>query len=168
MDGYPKLAALIGASPEIAIFRRFGNLNVQNLLYLQAELTELEGEYNDTAFEDFNSADAERQSFSKQWWALSQATGGNRLQWEKMLVIRSKLEQYSPPCRNPQSSPRSLQLAQIMLFCKFPRSVHSVPRQIMIWISYGPGSCDQNLVIDSCEAENPPCGSLRTMRISSL
>lgn len=91
MDGYPKLAALIGASPEIAIFKRFGTINVQNLLYLQAELIELEGEFDDTALEDFNSADAERQFFSKQWWTLSQTTGGNRLQWEKMLVIRSKL-----------------------------------------------------------------------------
>jgi hypothetical protein len=36
--GYPKLACHMGIYPELAIFGRFGNLNVQNLLYLQAEL----------------------------------------------------------------------------------------------------------------------------------
>jgi hypothetical protein len=38
MNGYSKLASLMGAHPELAIFRRFGTLNAQNLLYLQAEL----------------------------------------------------------------------------------------------------------------------------------
>jgi hypothetical protein len=42
VNGYPKLARHMGASPEIAIFRRFGALNAQNLLYLQAELVHLE------------------------------------------------------------------------------------------------------------------------------
>ena len=40
--GYPRLAALMGSYQETAIFRRFGKLNMLNLLSLQAELTDLE------------------------------------------------------------------------------------------------------------------------------
>jgi hypothetical protein len=47
--GYAQLASLMGAHPEVAVFRRFGALNAQNLLYLQAELTHLELELRSTA-----------------------------------------------------------------------------------------------------------------------
>ena len=40
--GYPKLAGQMGLRPEVAIFRRFGALNAENLLYFQAELALLE------------------------------------------------------------------------------------------------------------------------------
>jgi trans-aconitate methyltransferase len=42
IDGYPKLARYIQTYPECAIYRRFGSLNSQNLLYFQADLTHLE------------------------------------------------------------------------------------------------------------------------------
>jgi hypothetical protein len=42
MEGYPKLSRLMAFYPEVAIFRRFGALNAENLLYLQAELQDLE------------------------------------------------------------------------------------------------------------------------------
>lgn len=77
-----------------------------------------------------------------------------------MFLLRADPLDFRPLYRQIVSDLCVLQLAQIMLFCKSPRSGHSVPHQIIIWISYGPGSCDQNLVIDSCEAENPPCGGL--------
>ena len=34
MEGYAKIACLMGEFPEVAIFRRFGALNAQNLLCL--------------------------------------------------------------------------------------------------------------------------------------
>ncbi len=40
--GYTALALLMGRVPEVAIFRRFSTLNARNLLYLQAELVQLE------------------------------------------------------------------------------------------------------------------------------
>jgi hypothetical protein len=40
-NGYTKLAIQMGQYSEMAIFRRFGALNAQNLLYLQAELVQL-------------------------------------------------------------------------------------------------------------------------------
>ncbi|PMD29525.1 hypothetical protein L207DRAFT_538709 [Hyaloscypha variabilis F] len=42
MEGYARIATLMGRSPELGIFRGFKMLNAQNLLYLQAELTQLE------------------------------------------------------------------------------------------------------------------------------
>ena len=40
---YKKLSRFLGSSPPLTIFRRFGDLNVQNILLLQAELAYLEG-----------------------------------------------------------------------------------------------------------------------------
>jgi len=40
--GYAKLATLISKEKDYAIFRKFSTLNARNLLYLQAELTDLE------------------------------------------------------------------------------------------------------------------------------
>lgn len=44
--GYPRLAAYIDSDSDTALFRRFGILSARNLLYLQAELTELEARLN--------------------------------------------------------------------------------------------------------------------------
>lgn len=40
--GYPSLSQEMGRNPEFAIIRRFGALNVQRILYLQAKLMVLE------------------------------------------------------------------------------------------------------------------------------
>ncbi|KAL9115130.1 MAG: hypothetical protein Q9227_000924 [Pyrenula ochraceoflavens] len=45
--GYPALAHLVGHEPGFAIFRRFGALNAKLLLYMQAELVQLEQELSD-------------------------------------------------------------------------------------------------------------------------
>ena len=44
MEGYSKLASLMGTYSDTLIFRHFGALSAQNLLYLQAELVHLEHE----------------------------------------------------------------------------------------------------------------------------
>jgi hypothetical protein len=44
MDGYAKVALLMSRHNEYGIVRRFGELNFKNLLYLQAELVELEAQ----------------------------------------------------------------------------------------------------------------------------
>lgn len=45
MKGYAKIASLMGKYPEVAMVRQFGALNVQNILYLQAELVTLEHDF---------------------------------------------------------------------------------------------------------------------------
>lgn len=97
LDGYPKLAAFQSSFPETAIFRKFGALNLQNLLYLQAQLSRLEAELREIAKEDLESGDPQRLHFNKDWWELSQASekAGNNIQWLKALEIRETLGVYS-------------------------------------------------------------------------
>lgn len=41
-NGFPTFAAYIASDPELAIYRSFNSISARNLLYLQAELIELE------------------------------------------------------------------------------------------------------------------------------
>lgn len=102
MEGYAKIASLMGAHPEIAILRRFGALNAQNLLYLQAELVALEKDLSAYAAEDCASKDTDRVFYSRDWYTLSnsrddESTGNEAAgrQWQTMLKIREKLKEYS-------------------------------------------------------------------------
>ena len=103
MEGYAKLASLMGAYPEVAIFRRFGALNAQNLLYLQAELASLEKDLWACAAEDNASNDPDRAVHSTDWYTLSQSvTGGSEKegsgrQWQTVLEVRKKLKEYGNP-----------------------------------------------------------------------
>ena len=47
VGSYPKLSEFMGSWSDVAIFRRFANLNAENLLFLQAELLHLEQELQD-------------------------------------------------------------------------------------------------------------------------
>ena len=94
MEGYARLAQLMGRQDEYAIFRRFSSLNKQNLLYLQAEITYLEQELESLAKRD--ASYPHRQYFSKDWWSLSQSEDEEDLeQWHKIFEIREKLNEYS-------------------------------------------------------------------------
>jgi hypothetical protein len=52
LEGYRKVATLMGTYSEFAILRSFHTLNMQNLLYLQAEITHLEAKMHHQAAED--------------------------------------------------------------------------------------------------------------------
>jgi hypothetical protein len=101
MEGHAKVAELMSRHHELAIVRRFGKLNMQNLLYLQAELVHLEAEYRKLAEEDQEHPD--RLDHARDWFSLSQSENKeNSEQWHKMLEIREKLKEYSedtPFCR---------------------------------------------------------------------
>ena len=101
MEGYAKLASLMGSNPEVAILRRFSALNAQNLLYLQAELVDLEEDLRAIAAEDNTSEDPDRVIYSRDWYTLSRSknhTADNKdagRQWQIILSIREKLREYS-------------------------------------------------------------------------
>jgi hypothetical protein len=98
MEGYAKLAALMGDHPEVAIFRRFGAVNAQNLLYLQAELTHLELKLRKYAKEDANSRHHKRVLYSTDWQTLSESIivpDNDDKQWNTILTIRERLREYS-------------------------------------------------------------------------
>ncbi|EPE26349.1 hypothetical protein GLAREA_02261 [Glarea lozoyensis ATCC 20868] len=94
MAGYPKVAHLMATQEEFAILRRFRVLNMQKLLYLQAEISHLEAELNQLATRDETHAD--RQYHAKDWWSLSHGEGENDSeQWLKFLELSKKLDFYN-------------------------------------------------------------------------
>ena len=104
MEGYPKLASLLGACPEVAILRRFGSLNARNLLYLQAELVALEETLRACTERNNASNEADRIRSARDWYTLSRLGSGSSNngsnvgageEWCTMLEIRTKLKEYS-------------------------------------------------------------------------
>lgn len=96
--GYSILASLMGAYPEVAIFRRFGAINARNLLYLQAELTALEKKLLDAEKADLESGHPDRSIYSRDWRTLAEsieAPDGDGSQWQIFLRLREKLREYS-------------------------------------------------------------------------
>lgn len=96
-EGHAKIAKLMSETSELAIFRRFSKLNLQNLLYLQAELMHLESNLKDLADRDHSTPN--RELYCRNWWYLAQndEEHDDREQWDKWLQIREKLKEYSIP-----------------------------------------------------------------------
>ena len=95
MEGYAKVAQLMAIHGETAILRSFASLGFRNVLYLQAELIELEAEHQALAKADKGSLNPCRTLYDKHWWLLSRSElHGNGEQWQKWLEIRSKLKEF--------------------------------------------------------------------------
>jgi hypothetical protein len=73
VTGYPRLADEIGRQPELGIYRKFPALNAQDLLYMQAEIIELEWQLRHTEKEDSECNDEWRPRYSEDWWILENA-----------------------------------------------------------------------------------------------
>jgi hypothetical protein len=101
--GYRSLASAMGESPQWAIFKRFGTLNAQNLLYLQAELTSLEKKLLAYIKEDQAAIGDDRDRYDRDWETLKASCdsnpppppGNDSRQWSTFLEIRAKLKEYS-------------------------------------------------------------------------
>ena len=95
MEGYAKLAKLMGddrTDGHFLIFQKFEPLSAQNLLYLQAELINLQESLSIIAKRDSESSDPEKLLHTQDWEALSSSKDSP--QWEKWLEIRGKLKEY--------------------------------------------------------------------------
>ncbi|KAF1956372.1 hypothetical protein CC80DRAFT_473276 [Byssothecium circinans] len=96
VKGYPKLAAQIELRPELAIFRRFGALNAENLLYFQAELALLEQDLQKQQLDDHCSGDSRKALFARSWYELSTSKeNGDDTQLQLIHRIRETLRSYS-------------------------------------------------------------------------
>jgi hypothetical protein len=98
VNGYSKLASLMGHYPEVAIFRRFNALNARSLLYLQAELSEREESLRKVCEADADSPHSNPKIYDRYWLGLSESgiqPNGNAAQWNLVLRIRGKLKEYS-------------------------------------------------------------------------
>jgi hypothetical protein len=89
---YSSLAELIGHQPEFAVFRHFRTLNVKNLLYLQAEIAELEVQIAKLEADDQRLDEATHRNFQWQAQFLIKSAPGADEKWQKVLQIRTKLE----------------------------------------------------------------------------
>jgi hypothetical protein len=96
-EGYDKLSMLMGRYDNVAIFRQFGDLNTKNILYMQAELVNLEAELGNIVQRDRQSADPDKASYHVSWTALSEPVGNGRAttQLQKVFEVREKLHKYS-------------------------------------------------------------------------
>jgi hypothetical protein len=97
MEGYAQLAQRMTNHPDLGILRRFGALNVQNLLYLQAELTVLESKLRKVEEQNAASPDEQTQWCAYDWRSLikHRAEDDDQSQWLVFLEVRSKLREYS-------------------------------------------------------------------------
>ncbi|KAF2436402.1 hypothetical protein EJ08DRAFT_691573 [Tothia fuscella] len=91
VNGYPRFATFIGFMPELAIFRRFGDLTARNLLYLQAELAALSEDLRKLEASDSEPEKKDENLYAADWRCLSR---GNGEQWKLILKIRSVLREY--------------------------------------------------------------------------
>ncbi|GME28998.1 hypothetical protein BKCO1_4700067 [Neofusicoccum parvum] len=89
--GYPKLAEQMSFFPEKAIFRRFGFLNNLNILYLQAELMDIEDQLRTMQRADSKKIGPERY-YAIDWDFLQR---GDSAQLKLVLQAREKLDQYN-------------------------------------------------------------------------
>lgn len=94
---YPRLSEFMSLWPEVAIFRRFGALNVQNLLFLQAEIAHLEAELKMVREREEKQEDTRGILAQRSWFELSQASEDGKYcrQWAVIQDIRARLSEYS-------------------------------------------------------------------------
>jgi hypothetical protein len=92
--GYPSVAAHLASSSELAVFRKFSNLNMRNLLYMQTELIMLEAELAELDQED--AADTNRAVTLQSWEAILRGSSEKDvMRKEVALTMRTKLREYS-------------------------------------------------------------------------
>ncbi|KAI1870311.1 uncharacterized protein JN550_005239 [Neoarthrinium moseri] len=94
MEGYAKVAHLMSKYDEFAVLRRFKRLNIQNLLYSQAEIIHLEDSLSRLVKRD--AADTEREFYTTDWWTLAHGEGQNgKEQWIMVRKLKKKLNRYN-------------------------------------------------------------------------
>lgn len=97
MEGYAKIAGFMGQHPESALVLRFSDINLQNILYLQAEIYGLREDLRKTEVQNHTSSSEDLKNFSLDWYALAhtQDNGETNQQWQKVEQLRGVLKEYS-------------------------------------------------------------------------
>ena len=92
-DSYAGLGTVMDRNPDVAIVRRFGPLNAQNLLYLQAELVILERKLREREYYDRYKGNSKEKHFHNDYNILRKHPKSE--QYQLVLEIRAKLKEYS-------------------------------------------------------------------------
>ncbi|KAI1772806.1 hypothetical protein F4818DRAFT_443690 [Hypoxylon cercidicola] len=95
--GYSKIALFMQDHPEDAIVRRFSALNLQNILYLQAEVINLQRDIDKLEADNNSSVEEDRRDFALDWYTLAHMhnTPESGEQWEKWVQLRKVLKKYN-------------------------------------------------------------------------
>lgn len=107
MEGYTKIADFMGQHPESALVLRFSDINLQNILYLQAEIYGLREDLRKIEVQNQASSSEDRKNFSLDWYTLAHTqdnNDGTNQQWQKVGQLRALLKEYSqhPKIVQPQ------------------------------------------------------------------
>jgi hypothetical protein len=98
MEGYVKIAQFMSEHPESAMVLRFSDINLQNILYLQAEIYGLLKDLRSIEKQNHNSPSEDVKNFPLDWYTLANTLsedGKRNRQWEKVLHLRPLLKEYS-------------------------------------------------------------------------
>lgn len=93
-SGYLKLANFMVHRNHV-IIKQFRELAIRNILYLQAELCDLQYDLADQSQQDANSQDEKIQRYDREWCHLRYAASGGARQWQLVLQARKTLQEYS-------------------------------------------------------------------------
>ena len=97
LEGFPSLSALLSSDPDLQVYRRFNRLASRNLLYLQAEVLDLEARLKESDAEDLAVANAEEDGgdwmevkLNARCWEVfrERAERGEEKERERMKLIR--------------------------------------------------------------------------------
>ena len=98
LPGYPSFANFIAEDADAAIYRKYERLSARNLLYLQSELHELEGELEGLDARDFEEReahDSEARHIARYWKSYSQSTSSRAVERRELQGrIRTKIKEY--------------------------------------------------------------------------
>lgn len=95
LEGYPKLARLMGSEPPTEIFRRFRDLAMLNLLRLQAELHDLEEQLQHAREDDAQSGDSVRMGYVFDFQSMRDwMEEGDSVQYDLLVKMGEVLERY--------------------------------------------------------------------------
>ena len=97
-EGYPRLASLMSDEQDVAIFRRFDELNLLSLLALQADIIDLEKDlHHEWHIEAILSQESEQKKSNRVLDVenFKQSRETNSPQYQKLNVLRHKLKEYS-------------------------------------------------------------------------
>ncbi|KAI0381477.1 hypothetical protein F5Y04DRAFT_281007 [Hypomontagnella monticulosa] len=96
--GYERLAGYMSRHPELGIFRRFGALGHENLLYYQAELSRLEVRLRFVQARDRASDNEHRKQYGRAWIRLSESAKSddpvNSEQYNLIMSLRELMGEY--------------------------------------------------------------------------
>jgi hypothetical protein len=94
-QGYHRLASLMSIDTSIAIFRRFDEINMLNLLSLQAEIFELQTNFRLECYLDDTSDDPSKRDFLTYFLRPHQSKEKSGEQYSMLLTLRDKMKIYS-------------------------------------------------------------------------